>query len=134
MLLHTNYREGELRVRDVMTRAVIAVPPSFKVIDAIAVMKDKRIKSLPVVEGDRCVGIVTTTDILREVTSSKGVKEDLTVDKIMSKDLIYVSPSDDLDKAAELMFKNDIRHLIVLDGDRLVGILADIDLLKCIGG
>ena len=128
------------RVRDIMTSPAIVVAPDTTLPAANALMKEKRIRHLPVVENGRLVGIVSRGD-LREASISASINADqyelhfmlnrLTVGKLMTRKVFTVTPDAFLVHAAELMTENKIAGLPVVDPDGAVaGIITESDLLK----
>jgi CBS domain-containing protein len=96
-------------------------------------MRDAGVGALPVVgNSEELVGIVTDRDIaLRAV--AEGLGPETTVDQVMTKQLIVVEPSDDLEEALTLMRDHQVRRLPVVEGERLVGIVAQADIAALIG-
>lgn len=128
------------RVRDIMSSPPITVPPDTSLPAATALMREKRIRHLPVVENDRLVGIVSRGD-LREASITAGINADsyelhfmlsrLTVGKLMTRKVFTVTPDAPIVHAAELMTEYKIAGLPVVDEtDALVGIITESDLLK----
>ena len=118
-------------IRDAMTSNPRNVEPNTSVVEAARLMKSEDVGSLPVVEGDRLVGMVTDRDIvLRVVADGKDVQS-ATVGEVASKDLVTVDPQQDLDEALRLMAQHQVRRLPVVEEDgRLVGILAQADVAQ----
>jgi CBS domain-containing protein len=128
------------RVRDIMTSPAVVVTPDTTLPVANSLMKEKRIRHLPVVENGRLVGIVSRGD-LREASISASINADqyelhfmlnrLTVGKLMTRKVFTVTPDAFLVHAAELMTTNKIAGLPVVDPDgAVVGIITESDLLK----
>lgn len=110
-------------VSEVMTRGVLTVRPDQPVDDAVAVIVDQVITSVPVVDGDlRCVGIVSESDVL-------GRKGRVVAD-IMTRDVVTVDEDTPLEDAAEVFLTRRIRRLPVMRQGRLVGVLTRADLLR----
>jgi CBS domain-containing protein len=118
--------EGK-RVGDVMMPEVRSVTPDTSVQHAARLMREADVGSLPVLEGERVVGVVTDRDIaLRVVGDGKG--PDTPVEEVASRDIVSVRPDQDLDEALRLMARHQVRRLPVLEPDgRLVGIFAQAD-------
>jgi predicted transcriptional regulator len=115
-----------VRVADVMTQASITESPSDTVRQAAEKMWRQQTGSLVVVDGGDFVGIVTERDILKAVAN--GVDVDSTqVGDLMTRDMITTSPDTALRDAARLMARHWIRHLPVLKGTEVVGILSQRD-------
>lgn len=115
-------------IRDAMTSKPRGVEPSTPVIEAARLMKSEDVGSLPIIEGERLVGMVTDRDIvLRVVAEGKDVQSS-TVGEVASRDLVTVDPQQDMDEALRLMARHQVRRLPVVEEDgRLVGILAQAD-------
>jgi CBS domain-containing protein len=111
-------------IRDAMTSNPTTVEPSTTVQEAARTMKSEDVGSLPIVEGDRLVGVVTDRDLaIRILAEGKGV--DTTVGEIASKDVVTVDPQQSIEEAGRLMAQHQIRRLPVTEEDgKLVGILA----------
>jgi CBS domain-containing protein len=118
--------EGK-RVGDVMMPEVRSVTLDTSVQHAARLMREADVGSLPVLDGERVVGVVTDRDIaLRVVADGKG--PDTPVEEVASRDVVSVGPEQDLDEALRLMAEHQVRRLPVIEEDgRLVGIFAQAD-------
>jgi CBS domain-containing protein len=110
-----------------MTPGVRSVSPSDSLTDAAVAMRDEDVGSLPVVEGDRVVGIVTDRDIVVRAVAERADPQTLKVGDVSSGDLVTVLPDEDLDEALELMARYRVRRLPVVEDGRLVGVVAQAD-------
>jgi acetoin utilization protein AcuB len=110
------------RVRDRMTRLPITVPPATTVTKARALMRARRIRHLPVVDGDRVVGIVSDRDL-----RGRAATEEL--DAVMSTPVVSLPPDADVCEAARLFHERGIGAVVVIEGERLVGVLTRRDLM-----
>ena len=128
-----------MRVRELMSGAPITVSPDTPVFDARQTMVKERIRHLLVTEAGRLVGIITDRDIrlnLPSQATSLSMWEvnyllaKLTVSKVMTKSVIIVGPDQDAGDAARLMLEHKIGALPVLDGEHLLGILTETDVLR----
>ena len=117
-------------IRDVMTSNPQSVEPTTTAQEAAKSMKSEDIGSLPIVEGDKLVGVITDRDLaIRVVAEGRGT--DTTVGEIASKDVVTVDPQQSLEEAARLMAEHQVRRLPVVEEDgRLVGILAQADVAQ----
>jgi len=116
------------QIKDVMTLNPTTCEPQASVVDAAKVMAQEDVGSIPIVEGDRLIGVVTDRDIVIRVVAEGRDLQSTTVGEIASRDLVTVSPDEDLDRALELMAENQVRRVPVIEGDTLVGIVAQRDI------
>jgi CBS domain-containing protein len=110
-------------VADVMAFRVVTVAPNDTVSVAIARMLEENVGSVGVCEGDRLVGIFTERDVLR--LAGEGSKfTEVRIGDVMTRQLVTLAPNDDILDAARLMGERKIRHLPVLEGENLLGIVG----------
>ena len=109
---------------------VVTITEARSVLAAAQALVDHNIGGLVVTEGDRLTGILTERDILRVTAQSPGKLDSIQVGTVMTRDLITAGPQDQLAEMMDLMTENKIRHLPVLEGDRLVGIISIGDLVN----
>ena len=109
---------------------VVTITESRTVLAAAQALVDHNIGGLVVTEGERPIGILTERDILRVTAQSPGELDSILVGSVMTRDLITAEPQDRLTEMMDVMTENKIRHLPVLDGDRLVGIVSIGDLVN----
>jgi CBS domain-containing protein len=118
------------QVRDVMTGNPTTCEPSATLVDAAKVMAREDIGPVPIVENGRLVGIVTDRDIIvRAVAEGRDVTS-TTVTDVASKDLVTVTPDEDLDRALKLMGQRQVRRIPVVEGDQVVGIVSQADVAR----
>jgi len=123
------------RVADVLrhkSSAVWTTTPDTIVFEAIAVMAEHGIGALPVTENGRLVGILSERDYTRKVALKDRASKSTRVSEIMTWPVITVGPSTSVDECLRRMSGHGIRHLPVLEGDRLVGMISSQDLMRCI--
>lgn len=124
-----------LKVKDVMTENVITVSPIEDVVFAFEKLMRYKISSLPIVEDDKLVGIVTATDLGHNLILDK-YELGTTVDKVMVKDVRTIGPDENLLTAVKKMHKSDsdeiINQLVVMNEDKIIGIISDGDIIKAI--
>jgi acetoin utilization protein AcuB len=128
-------------VRDWMTLDPVTINPGLSVSGAYRLMKERGIRRLPVVEGDRLVGIVTLGDLRAAVASPEANlnifemafhMERFTVRQIMTHQVVTVTPDTPIEVACELMLKHKIGGLPVVAAGRLVGILTESDIFRLV--
>jgi len=128
-----------MKVRELMTGAPITVSPDTFVFDARRLMLKERIRHLLVTDDRRLVGIITDRDIrlnLPSQATSLSMWEvnyllaKLTVGQVMTKGVIIIGPDREARTAAQLMLEHKVGALPVLDGEILIGILTETDILR----
>jgi CBS domain-containing protein len=121
-----------MKISDIMTEAAVTDRPDDSLEQAARKMWKQQTGSLLVLEGNDLLGIVTERDILKAVAN--GVPLDTPISDLMSKELVTVGPGTSLREAAGVMTEKWIRHLPVLDGGKLVGIVSQRDLAGVLSG
>jgi len=110
-----------------MTSNVRAAASTESLADAAQMMKEEDVGSLPVVEDDRLIGILTDRDIIVRAVAERVDPQSISVGDVASRELVTVEPDQDLDEALSLMARHRVRRLPVVADGRLVGILAQAD-------
>ena len=132
-----------MTVRDIMTRTVETASPDETVLDARDRFRTGGFRHLPIVEGERLLGVVSDRDVLRAAGPALGFTEfdddegpgiDRTLREIMTRDVVTADPTMSIEEAADTMLRNDLSALPVIDEGRLVGILTTADVLRLAAG
>jgi CBS domain-containing protein len=124
-----------LTVRDVIARdqeGVHTITADASVQAAIQVMSSRRISALPVMDGERLIGIVSERDYVRKVASQRIPAWSVQVGEIMTPDVITVTPDDSISHCMKLMSANRIRHLPVLAEGRLAAMVSITDVVRAL--
>jgi len=117
-------------IQEAMTSNPTTISTSTSAREAARLLGSENVGSLPIVEDDRLVGIVTDRDLALRIVGD-GKDAETPVGEIASKDLVTIDPQQSLDEAARLMAEHQLRRLPVCEEDgRLVGILAQADLAQ----
>ena len=111
---------------------VHSIAPDAPVIDAIRLMAERRIGALLVMEGSRLAGILSERDYARKVVLQGRSSKDTPVRDIMTAQVITVAPQDSTDRCMQLVTDSRIRHLPVLEGGQVVGVVSIGDLVKAV--
>jgi len=109
---------------------VLTVTREMPVHEAIGLLAERKIGAAPVVEGDRVVGIMSERDVIYCLRSDGAAMLDWTVGRIMTAPAITVTPATEIMTALSLMTRRRIRHLPVVEGERLIGLVSIGDLVK----
>jgi CBS domain-containing protein len=118
-------------VSEVMTANPRTVGSSTSVLEAARLMKSEDVGSLPILEDERLIGVVTDRDITIRVAAEGKDPQSNTVGEIASRDVVTIDSKQSLDEAARLMAQNQVRRLPVVEEDgKLVGIVAQADVAQ----
>jgi CBS domain-containing protein len=111
-------------------RDVWSLAPTASVYDAIAMMAEKQVGALPVIDGENVLGIVSERDYARKVILKGKSSKDTAVTEIMSSPVVSVSPSHTVEECMHIVTEKRIRHLPVVESGRVVGIVSIGDLVN----
>lgn len=109
---------------------VYTVRPADSVLDALRLMADKGIGALLVTEGERIVGIFTERDYARKIALLGRTSAATQVRDVMTPDVLFVRPDQTSEQCMKIMSSHRLRHLPVVDGDKLVGMISIGDLVS----
>ncbi len=119
------------RVTEIMTEAPIdTIERGLTVAFAANVMKERARGSLVVVDGGKPIGIITERDLVRRVLAENKSPSATKIGDVMSEPLISVGPEATISSVANVMYKNGIRRLPVIEGGRLLGMVTSTDLAR----
>jgi len=116
------------QVRDQMVSTVVTIEPGTGVVDAAKRMIQQEKGPLPIVEGERPKAIVTDRDIIAHVVAEGRDPKSMTVDDIASHDLVTIGPDQDISEARRLMDEHELDRILVVEDDKLVGIISEADI------
>ncbi|WP_457095584.1 CBS domain-containing protein [Lysobacter sp. P5_B9] len=114
------------------TPEIYAIAPDAPVIDAIRLMAEKRIGAVLVMEGTRLVGILSERDYARKIVLQGRSSSDTPVRTIMTADVLTVRPDDTAEHCMQVVTNQRIRHLPVIRGGEVVGVVSIGDLVKAV--
>ena|SRR5438105_9537944 len=118
-------------IRELMTKNPRTVTSDQTVVDAAKIMREVDTGIVPIVDGDKLVGVVTDRDITIEVVAQGKDPQSTKVTDAASRDLVTIDPQQNLDEALRLMAEHQVRRLPVVEEDgKLVGIVAQADVAK----
>jgi CBS domain-containing protein len=119
------------RISELMSPNPCAIEADKPVAYAARMMKDEDVGLAPIVEGDRLVGTLTDRDIVTRVVAEGKDPQSVSVREVASTDLVTIDPQQDLGEALQLMARNQVRRLPVVEEDgRLVGVVAQADVAR----
>ena len=112
--------------------AVYSVSPDSSVYDALEELEEKNLGGLVVVENGKLIGVFTERDYARKVILKGRSSKETIVRDIMSSRPIFVNPDNTIDDCMQLMSDKHIRHLPVLENDKLIGVISISDIVRYI--
>ena len=120
-----------MRVREGMSREVLVVGPQHTLREASRLMTKRGVGAAVVSDPDgEGTGIITERDVLKALADGQDPDTERVGDHLTS-DLVFASPDWSLEQAAEAMIRGRFRHLVVLEGDDVAGILSVRDIVRC---
>ena len=120
-----------MQVRDGMSSVVVTVNPSHSLREAACSMAERRVGAAVVMDAEQPgPGILTERDILQAIGSGQDPDRELVADHLSAK-LTFAAPDWSLEAAAEAMVRGGFRHLVVVDGGQMTGILSMRDIVRC---
>jgi CBS domain-containing protein len=111
-------------------QGVATIRPEASVFEAVKMMAERNVGALVVLEGEKIVGVVSERDYARKVALMARSSRDTPVRDIMTAPVMTVRPDQSNEECMALMTQNRLRHLPVMDGGRMVGVVSIGDLVK----
>ena len=118
------------QVRDIMQKNVITIELEKTVYNAAVILKEKDISFLVVLKDSKPVGVISERDIVRKVVAENIESTSTKLEVIMSKNFKWVGPNASIESAIQKMLNNNIRRLVVLEDENLVGVITQTDLTE----
>jgi len=109
---------------------VFTISPNITVFDALKILAEKNIGALVVTKNEKIVGIFSERDYARKIILKGKSSIVTTVNELMTTDVLYVSPADSIDDCIDLMSKKHIRHLPVIENEKLIAVISIGDVVK----
>jgi len=116
------------QVRDIMQKNVITIQEDKSALDAAKLISEKDISFLVIVKDDKPIGVITERDFVRKIASQDKQASLTPLSEIMSYKFRWVKPSTEIEDAVQKMLNHNIRRLIVLEDEKLVGVITQTDL------
>jgi len=116
------------QVRDIMQKNVIAIQEDKSALDAAKLISEKDISFLVILKDDKPIGVITERDFVRKIAAQDKQASLIPLSEIMSYKFRWVEPSTEIEDAVQKMLNHNIRRLIVLEDEKLVGVITQTDL------
>ena len=128
--MYRNQSIAMTQVRDIMEKNVITIDCTKNALDASVILKEKEISFLVILKEGKPEGIVSERDIVRKIAAEDIKSSQIQLEKIMSKNFKWVEPETEVEHAVQKMLNNNIRRLIVLEDEKLVGVITQTNLAE----
>jgi len=116
------------QIRDIMEKNVITIEHDKSSLDAANLINEKDISFLVVVKDGNPIGVVSERDFVRKIVAENKQASDIPLSKIMSYKFRWVEPTTEIEDAVQKMLNHNIRRLVVLENEKLVGVITQTDL------
>ncbi len=116
------------QIRDIMEKNVVTIDEDSSVLDAAQLLKEKEISFLVITKNNKPIGVVTESDFVRKLVVDDKIASKTSLSEIMSYKFRSVESSTDIEDAIQKMLNNKIRRLLVIDQEKLVGVITETDL------
>ncbi|MEK0382257.1 MAG: CBS domain-containing protein [Nitrosopumilus sp.] len=116
------------QVRDIMQKNVITIQENISALDAAKLISEKDISFLVIVKDGKPIGVITERDFVRKIAAQDKQASLIPLSEIMSYKFRWVEPSTEIEDAVQKMLNHNIRRLIVLEDEKLVGVITQTDL------
>lgn len=120
----------DLLVKQAMTINPVTTSPGETVLKAVKKMKEHDVGSLLVIKDSTLLGIVTESDVMRDIAAENQKPSTKKVKDIMTEEIVSISPEESLSDATRKMVKEEVRRLPVMKDGKLIGLLTEKDVLK----
>ncbi len=117
-------------VRDIMQKNVITVEHDKTVHDAAILLKNKEISFLVIIKDEKPIGVISERDIVQKIAAQDLKASSIQIEDIMSKKFRWVTPDTVIEDVVQKMLNNNIRRLIILEDEKLVGVITQTNLAE----
>ena len=116
------------QIRDIMEKNVITIEHDKTALDAARLISEKDVSFLVILDGDTPVGVLSEIDFVKRLAADDKKASDVIISEIMSSNFRWVEPETELEDAIQKMLNNNIRRLVILDNNKLAGVITQTDL------
>ena len=118
------------QIRDIMQKNVITIEHDKTAHDAACLISEKDISFLVIMKDDVPIGVLTESDFVKRLSARDKKASEVIISEIMSNKFRWVNPETEIEDAIQKMLNNNIRRLLILDDNKLVGVLTQTDLTE----
>ena len=121
-------RASMAQIRDIMEKNVITIEHDKTALDAARLISEKDVSFLVILNDDTPVGVLSESDFVKRLAADDKKASDVIISEIMSSNFKWVEPNTELEDAIQKMLNNNIRRLVILDNNKLAGVITQTDL------
>ena len=121
-------RHSLAQIRDIMEKNVVTIEHDKTALDAARLISEKDVSFLVILDGDTPVGVLSESDFVKRLAADDKKASDVIISEIMSSNFRWVEPETELEDAIQKMLNNNIRRLVILDNNKLAGVITQTDL------
>ena len=123
-----NIKHSMAQIRDIMEKNVITIEHDKTALDAARLISEKDVSFLVILNDDTPVGVLSESDFVKRLAADNKKASDVIISEIMSSNFRWVEPNTELEDAIQKMLNNNIRRLVILDNNKLAGVITQTDL------
>ena len=123
-----NIMHSMAQIRDIMEKNVITIEHNKTALDAARMISEKDVSFLVIMKDDVPVGVLSESDFVKRLAANDRKASDVIISEIMSSKFRWVQPETELEDAIQKMLNSNIRRLVILDDNKLVGVITQTDL------
>ena len=127
-LFWKNSKHSMAQIRDIMEKNVVTIEHDKTALDAARLISEKDVSFLVILDGDTPVGVLSESDFVKRLAADDKKASDVIISEIMSSNFRWVEPETELEDAIQKMLNNNIRRLVILDNNKLAGVITQTDL------
>ena len=116
------------QIRDIMEKNVVTIEHDKTALDAARLISEKDVSFLVILKGDVPVGVLSESDFVKRLAADNKKASDVIISEIMSSKFRWFEPETELEDAIQKMLNNNIRRLVILDNNKLAGVITQTDL------
>jgi CBS domain-containing protein len=118
------------QIRDIMEKNVVTIEYDKSAIDAAEIISEKNISFLVIMKEGLPIGVLSESDFVRKLNTTNKKSSEVQIEEIMSYKFRWVEPTTQIEDAVQKMLNNNIRRLLVLEDNKLVGVVTQTDLIE----
>ena len=128
--ISNNIISDYMKVKDIMSKNLIICSNDINVINISRIMKKYNTGFIPIKKNKEIIGVITDRDIVINIISNK-VNNDSSIENYVNNNIIHIEENSSIDKCLNIMKKNKIKRLIVVNKEKIVGVISLSDILNC---